>query len=113
TTSKPEEIQNLNSETENLNSDRSASSDDCIYIENSRVLDKDIYKSELDESSLIQLAQQSLDQGLFNFYLNEFVKKQPYSTSLQSPPAVLLAAAIQGLEDSEPIETFNLEPWNS
>ena len=96
---------------ETWNSDSFSSEDDCIYIGNSEVLDEDIYEPEkqLDESSLVQLIQQALNQGLFDFYLNEFMKDQPYSTSSQSPPAALLAATIQGPENSDPIETFHTE----
>src|SRR5947207_731914 len=96
---------------ETQNSDSFSSEDDCIYIENSGVLDKDIYEPEkqLDESSLVQLAQQALNQGLSDLYLNEFMKNQLYSTSSQSPPAALLAATIQGPENSDSIEAFHME----
>jgi hypothetical protein len=36
-------------------------------------------------------------------------QQQPYPTPPQSPPAALLAATIQGPENSEPIEAFPLE----
>ena len=96
---------------ETWNSDSSSSEDDCIYIENSGVLDKDIYEPEkqLDESSLVQLTQQILNQDLSDFYLNEFMKNQFYSTSSQSPSAALLAVTIQRSENSDSIETFHTE----
>src|SRR5947207_15809838 len=91
---------------ETQNSDSFSSSDDCIYIENSEVLDEDIYESEkqLDESSLVQLTQQTLNQDLSDLYLNEFTKNQfyqLYSTSSQSLSAVLLAVTIQKSENSD------------
>src|SRR5438046_7904298 len=96
---------------ETQNSDSFSSEDDCIYIENSEVLDKDIYEPEkqLDESSLVQLTQQILNQDLSDFYLNEFTKNQLYSTFSQSSSAALLAATIQGSENSDSIETFHAE----
>src|SRR5438045_2873476 len=90
------------------NSDSFSSEDDCIYIENSEVLDEDIHESEkLDKSDLIQLTQQVLNQDLSDFYLNEFAKKQFYSTSSQSLSAALLAVTIQESENSDSIETFH------
>ncbi len=110
-------------ETQNQDSDNSLSSDDCIYIGNSEVLDEDIHNSKnLDEVSLTQIAQQALKQDLFNSklnYLDKFEKnsQQPYSQQLystppQTSPAALLAAMIQESEDSEPIEAFHLDSQN-
>ena len=81
--------------------------DNLIYIGNSGVIDKDIHDPEdkdLGNISLINLDENLSDSDLYN----EFEKA--YSTSLNTPPAALLAAAIQAPEDSELIETFHPDP---
>src|SRR5436190_20003183 len=75
--------------------------DDSIYIGNSGVIDEDIHTPEEDEISLIaENSLTALDENLSDSNLyNEFEKA--YSTPPDTPPAALLAAAIQGPEDSE------------
>src|SRR5436190_21923534 len=88
--------------------------DDSIYIGNSGVIDEDIHTPEEDEISLIaENSLTALDEGLSDSDLyNEFEKEaqQRYPTPLDTPPAALLAAAIQGPEDSESIEAFHPDP---
>ena len=93
--------------------------DDSIYIGNSGVIDEDIYTPEEDEisliaeNSLIALDENLSDSDLYaEFEKGQFIgpDQQPYPTPPDTPPAALLAAAIQGPEDSEPIEAFHPDP---
>ena len=92
--------------------------DDSIYIGNSGVIDEDIHTPEEDEISLIaENSLTGLDENLSDFDLYAEFKKgqftgpdQPYPTPPDTPPAALLAAAIQAPEDSEPIEAFHPDP---
>lgn len=78
------------------------------------MLDEDIQDpaeadfEDLDES-LIQIAENALEQGFTNSeILGEFAKNpQSYPTPPQIPPAVLLAALIQNPEDNKSIEAFH------
>ena len=86
--------------------------DDSIYIGNSGVIDKDIHTPEKDEiSPIAENSLTALDENLSDSNLyNEFEKAYP--TPPNTLPAALLAAAIQGPEDSEPIEAFHPDPQN-
>jgi len=90
--------------------------DECIFVGNSGDLDEDIQESEdqPDSQGLDTLAQEVtnlMEQGITEPLLDEFAKLhfQPYPTPPQSPPAALLAASIQGPEDSESKEIFSSE----
>jgi hypothetical protein len=73
-------------------------------------LNKDIHKSEKqDKNSLIQVAQEALNQSSSNSDLSiKFAKQldQTYSTSPQTSPAALLVVLIQESEDSKPIKGY-------
>src|SRR5436190_11972371 len=80
--------------------------EDSIYIGNSGVIDEDIHTPEEDEISLIaENSLTALDENLSD-------SEQPYPTPPDTPPAALLAAAIQAPEDSESIKTFHPDPQN-
>ena len=75
------------------------------------MIDEDIHTpEELDEVSLIaENSLTGLDENLSDSDLyNEFEKAYP--TPLDTLPAALLAAAIQGPENSELIEAFHPDP---
>ena len=89
--------------------------DDLIYIGNSGVIDEDIHTLKKDEFSLItENSLTAMKENLSDFNLYKKFKKaqQLYSTLSETSSAVLLAATIQGLKDSESIETFHPDSQN-
>jgi Reverse transcriptase (RNA-dependent DNA polymerase)/GAG-pre-integrase domain len=80
--------------------------DECILIGNPGALDETVNEVE-ENQELIQLAQQAVDAMEQD---SPEPIQPPYPTPPLSPPAALLAAAIQRPESSELTETFSPSP---
>ncbi len=93
--------------SEKINSE----SNDCMLTDNFEDLDKSLYKLEADENQNLDLLVQQADDLMKQCFSDKIIQSyldQPYSTLPQSLSVALLAATIQGSEDSKSRNTFHL-----